>query len=301
MARDVTLRVTYADLVGDESYELWLQHVPDAWALEDTGDVDPDIDQHQDFLLPILVSGDDYVAQFRLKRAGRYRTGYVLSNPDAWPAASRLEFTPGALVGVDAPTIVSATWSRTSSVATKIAVVITPDDAAIDLHVLRDGAIIGTIAAPHVGDVTFNDNDPELAVVHTYTAAHTAGFLDGPLSVSVDCFAGPLPPTALARTSADDSFGKYTCTWESGSTTVRFQDDFLCDTIYATYHVGTEEIFERQIETAEIPDHGVQRAHFHARVRREITAFTVTDVSDWITLNVECDIYDDNLDFHSCP
>lgn len=301
MSRDITLRATLNDIVGDETFELWLKHETDAWALNQTGDVDPDEDSHQDFVILTLVEDDDYVAQIRLKRDGRYRAGYLTSNPDTWPDGSRCEFTPGALVGAGAPLINSAVWTRTSAVATRITVSINADDLATDLRVFRNGVSIGVIAAPHVNPVIFIDNDPPIAVEHEYTAAHTAGFLDGPLSAPVTVFAGPAMPTAFVRTSADDHFAEYVTTWDSDGLPTRFQDDFLCTGIFVTQTLTSSENYTRNIEDHVIPIGATQHATFHARIRAEVESFSVVDVSDWVTLLVECDIEATNPDYNSCP
>lgn len=304
MARDVTLQATMDELVGDETYELWLKHNTDAWELQDTGDVDIDIDSHQDFLLQSLVQGDDYVAQIRLKRAGRYRVGYITSNPDSWPSGSRCEFTPGALEGIDAPTIVSGAWARLDVDSTRITLTITPFDAAKDIKVLRDSVEVGIIEAPHLGDVTYQDDDPTLGVNHVYTAKHTVGFLDSDPSAPLNVFAGPPVPDSVSRTSPDDQYGHYQLAWDADSETVRGQDDFLCDTVYVDSIGGgptTASTADIVIEGTETPPGGTQSVSFHARVRREVTSFSVTDVSDWVTVAVTMLIDDDNTDYHSCP
>jgi hypothetical protein len=307
MARDVTLRAVYSDLAGDETYELWLKHESDPWLLGVTGDVVLDVD-HQDFTLLTLTAGDTYVAQLRLKRAGRYRTGYLSGNPDAWPAQSRCEFTPGALEGVGAPLAVSAVWSRTSSVSQKIAFTITPDDPDIDLNVYRDGILVGTIAAPHVGDVVYNDVDPTIAVEYEYTAAHVvSGGLIGPVSGPQDCFAGPLPPVGFVQTSGPTTYGEYTVDWLDDGRSNRIEDDYLCvATAWALVTGGAAVTTGPLTETKEptaLPAGGTQAVAFHARIRATETAFTVDDVSDWVTINIDMEIDDpdDNTNFDTCP
>ena len=308
MARDVTLRAAYQDLAGDETFELWLKHESDAWLLGMTGDVELAEDGTQDFVLLTLTAGDTYVAQLRLKRAGRYRTGYLSGNPDAWPAQSRCEFTPGALEGVGAPFIVSAIWSRTSSVSQKIAVTITPDNDDIDINVYRDGVLIGTVEAPHVGDVEYNDVDPPLGVEYEYTAAHVvSGGLIGTVSGPEDCFAGPLPPTGFVQTSSPTNYGSYEVTWDDDGRDNRIEDDYLCvATDWALVTGGAAVVTGPLTETkesTETPAGGTQAVAFHARIRATETAFTVDDVSDWvmITIDMEIDDPDDDTNFDTCP
>jgi hypothetical protein len=305
MARDVTLRATASDLVGDETYELWLKHETDAWFLEASGVLSVDIDNQEDFLLSTLVEGAHYVAQMRLKRAGRYRAGYLTSDPDTWPSESRVEFIPGALEGVDAPVMNSATWSRTSSIATRVTISINAADVTKDIKVYRDGGYIATISQPHTNPITFIDNNPALAVNHAYTAKHTVGFLDGPESTPVECFAGPLPPSAFVRTSPDSQYGKYDLSWSAGGDDVQVQDDFLCVDVFSNQISGpgttTASVLTVFKELTLSPPGATQTADFHARGRRYTTSFTVTDVSDWAVAEIIMLIDDPNADYNSCP
>lgn len=307
MSRDVTLRAVYQDLAGDETYELWLKHDTDAWILAVTGDVVLTMG-HQDHTLLTLVTGDPYAAQLRLKRAGRYRTGYLSGNPDAWPAQSRCEFVPGALEGVGAPTIDSAIWSRTSDVSQKIQLTITPDDNDIDIAIYRDGVEHVVVAAPFVGAFTYDDVNPTIATEFEYTAAHkVSGGLLGAFSAPVDCFAGPLPPTGFVQTSGPTTYGEYTVDWDNDGRTNRIEDDYLCvATSWALVTGGAAVIAGPLIETKEptaLPAGGTQGVVFNARIRAEVTAFTVTDVSDWETIAIamEIDDPDDDTNFDTCP
>lgn len=306
MARDITLRATMSDLVGDETYELWLKHESDAWFLEDSGDVSVDIDLQQDFLLSTLTEGDSYVAQMRLKRAGRYRAGYLTADPDTWPSESRAEFVPGALIGVGAPTMNSASWARTSAIATHITVSINAADLTKDLKVFRDGGLIGTIAQPHTNPVTFLDVNPPLAANHTYTAKHTVGFLDGPESGPVECFAGPLPPADFVRTTDDTQYGRYDLSWSASGDDVQLQDDFLCVGGPFVNTIGgggttAASVFSIYKEVTLSPPGATQTATFTARGRRFITSFTVTDASDWVEAGVVMVIDDPNGEYNTCP
>lgn len=305
MSRDITLLATWADLAGDETYELWLKHESEAWILQEVGDVTSDENNQQEFLIPTLVADDSYVAQIRLTRAGRYRAGYLTTDPDTWPEDSRCEFIPGALAGVGAPTILSAVWERTGFSATNITLSITADDLDKDLKVYRDGALVGTISAPHVNPVAFVDNDPDIAESHSYTARHTAGTLNGPLSAPVLCFAGPLPPEDFELVSAIDHYGSYTVQWDAGGDVVRLEDDFLCAAIFSAAIGGggttTDSSYEVVKEITELPEGAFHTENFVARIRRELDSFAVTDVSDWVEAPISMAIDDDNAEFHSCP
>ncbi len=301
-SRDVTIQWTGNDEAGDETYELWLKHADDAWELDQTGDVALDIDSHQSFLVSTLIEGDTYTVQIRQQRAGRYRAGYLTADPDTWPSQSRVTFVPGALVGVGAPVINSATWERTSSSTTDIALSINADDLTKDLKVFRDGVLITTLTAgPFTNPIAYTDHDPPLGVSHEYTARHTASSLDGPLSAPLDCFAGPLPPTSVSQTSLTSHFGSYTIDWDDDGVDTDVEDDFLCADTFVNQTTTDTPPYERFVEMDIIPDHGTVAADFHARVRARVTAFTITDVSDWATIAIECQIYDDNTAFNSCP
>ncbi len=245
------------------------------------------------------------MAQIRLERAGRYRAGYLTSDPDSWPASSRVEFVPGELVGSGAPSIDAGTWERTSGTETAITLTITPDDLAVDLKVLRGGVLLETLAGPFAGPtVEYVDVDPAIAEAHEYTARHTAGGLDGPLGDPLTVFAGPPAPASLAQTSAPDHFGGYEIAWVSGSVDVRVQDDFLCALEYVDVvpvAVTDTEAMEVLYETDLSPDHGTQNVEVHVRVRAEVETFSVLDVSAWVTILVTLDVYDDNADYGSCP
>jgi hypothetical protein len=304
MARDVILRATFSELVGDETFELWLKHDGE-WTLNQADDVVLD-SGHQDFTILSLTTGDAYVAQVRLKRAGRYRVGYLTSNPDTWDDQSRCEFRPGDLVGVGAPTLSSAVWTRVSPTGQHITLSITPDDLNTDIQITRDGEAIAVVSAPFTGAFTYDDENPPTGVSHAYTCAHvTSGGLAGASSAEVDCFGGPLPPSGVARTTADDHFAFYTLVWDADSDPVRIQDDFLCATFFVDQLGGsgtttnsTEDIHK---EDHLIPNDGEQAATFTARVRREVAFVDGTDVSDWVEVAIAMHIETTNTDYLSCP
>jgi len=308
MPRDIVLRAFYQDLVGDETFELWVQHESDGWVLSIVGEVVV-ASGHQDFSLFSLVSGDTYTAQIRLKRSGRYRTGYLSGDPDSWPSASRCEFVTGALEGVGAPTINSGTWSRTSSISQKIELNITPDDNAVDIAVYRDDVQIGVASAPFFGAFSFEDIDPTLGAEYAYIVKHIVVLsgLTGPSSNEVDVFSGPLPIAGFVMSSGPTDYGEYEIDWTSDARTYRAEDDYLCvGTTYSLLTGGAALVTGPHTETKEptaLPVGGTQSIFFHCRMRAEVTAFTVTDVSDWttITITMEIDDPDDDTGFNTCP
>jgi hypothetical protein len=301
MSRDVTLQATFENLAGDESYELWLRHITEAWQLIHVDDVVVDGDSHQEITIADLVDGDQYTAQIRLTRAGRYRAGYLTADPDTWPGASRCVFTPGELVGVAAPTIVSGAWSRTSSSASHTSIVVTPADDTVDLVLYRDGSPVVTTNAPHVGDVTMVDPDPPSGDLHTYVAHHESGFLTGPGSNALDVFGGLTDLTGLVQTSpttGGPAFYQYDVDWDDPSTSdVRVEDDYvhfgdfvLRDTIVpgaTTIHVNTEKN-SSHFSNGNVP------ADFDVRARKEEVLFAPTrDVGPWSIIRLTIAIADD--------
>lgn len=301
MSRDITLRSHLAAVVGDETYELWLRHLTDAWALALSGAIAPDGGGHQDFLLPSLIEGDEYTAQLRLIRAGRYRSGYLSADPGTWPSASRSVFTPGELVGAGAPTVNTAVWVRTSNVATKITVNVSPLYLNQDLTIFRDGVAVGTIAQPHTGPVNYVDNNPP-AGLHAYTAKHSSGLLYGAVSNTVNRWAGPDAPTGFVQTGSTTQYYAYDVDWDAGGNPVRIQDDYLCSGTFATKSTtsaSTQHVTDQK--DSAMSENGNAHITFAARIRAEVVLFGVTDVSDWVTIAVLVDIAPDETAHNSCP
>jgi hypothetical protein len=199
MPRTVIVHAVTNGLVGDETFEAWLKHESDPWALVDAGDVDQ-IAGGQDFTFPGLIDGADYSLQLRMKRAGRYRVGYLGADPETWPSQSRIDFTVGSLIGVGAPTLVAVDdWERTSTDHSQFTIHIEPDDVTKDLELVRDGVVIHTFTAPLDYDITYDDIDPPLGEDHAYKARHVDGTLGGPFSEIITKYAGPGPVTGLVQ------------------------------------------------------------------------------------------------------
>lgn len=300
MSRLVTLRGTFQELAGDETYEVWLKHESDAWALFSSGVVAL-TSGHQDFPLDELTEGDDYTAQIRLIRSGRYRLAYQPTDPGVWPSSSRVLFTVGALVTVGAPSVGNGAWARTAIDHWNTAIDITPDDAAVDLDLYRDGALIHTFVGGAYGALASYADEAPLAANHIYTARHRSGTLSGPVSDAFSAFSGPPAPTTLLQTSLATDFGTYSVSWNDLGETSRVQDDFLCPTVFRELTTTAGGVRTETVESDVVPVNPVQSATFRVRVRNEVVAFTVTDVSDWTSRLVTCSIYTDNADFQSCP
>jgi hypothetical protein len=300
MSRLVTVRVTYQELVGDETYEVWLKHESDPWALNSTGAAAL-VSGHQDFQLDELVDGDDYVFQVRLKRSGRYRLAYQPVDPGVWPTSSRVAFNAGALDSVGAPTISNGVWTRTAIDHWNTAIDITPDDAAIDLDLYRDGVLINTFVGGAYGAMASYADEAPLAANYIYTARHRDGTLSGPVSDAFAAFSGPPAPEDLLQTSPTTDFGYYTVTWDDLGETTEVEHDFLCPGVFSPLTTTTSGTRTETLESDIIPVNPVQSATFRVRVRNEVTAFTVTDVSNWTQRLVTCSIYAANVDYQSCP
>jgi hypothetical protein len=168
------------------------------------------------------------------------------------------------------------------------------------LAIFRDGVQIDTlVAGPFTNPVTYIDHDPTIAVLHTYTAKHVAGGSYSPASNAEPVFAGPLPPTGFAQSSAPDHFGSYTVVWDPEGNSVELQDDFRCLLHYGTdLFSGIDDHYQQVIEGDLLPTHDTAGVNFHARLRQTVTAFTIDDVSDWTTTAITCAIYADNPDYN---
>lgn len=300
MARDITLRATWHELVGDETYELWLKRASGPWLLDSTGDVVADEFFQQEFVLYGLDNGVQYRAQIRAKRAGRYRVGYLTASPDTWPGVSGVSFVAGALSGVGPVEVASAVWARTSSTTTQITVNLLLADVTKSTKLYRDDLLIATLAPGVSGYVDDEDDGPELGVEHTYRARHTNLSADGPFGDPFVIFAGPTAPD-YAQSSALDHFGSYSVTWD-GSDPVLIEDDFACaDDFTLVIDEPGPAPYERAVEDHDTPVGDTAHAVFHSRIRRKVTSFTVEDLSAWHTIQVECDIEETNTEYNSCP
>lgn len=289
--RDVVITANINERIGDETYELWLKRGTGPWLLEDTGAVSPSPAATQDFEILGLEEDLAHVMQLRMKRAGRYRTGYLTADPDTWPAQSRYEFTPGLSDDMGAPVLSAISWERTSGVLQTISFTVTPDDLALDVQILRNGVVIDTVSAPHAGAFAYDDENPPQggSTAHDYTARHSQGFLTGPLSNELSQWPGPPAPTALEDVSSSN-FYEYTVGWtnsESGAHT-QVQDDYsdagqYVDRVLAN-PAATSANSGTLPKTSELASNGNLNGKVGTRVRHEWTQFAVTDVSDWHTL-----------------
>lgn len=285
--RDVTIRATSHEMVGDETVELWLKRGAGDWALEQSVPVDESNPPFQDFLVLGLESGLEHVAQVRVFRDGRYRAGYIGGDPDAWPVQSRIEFIPGA-EAAPAPTIVSTEFERTSAIAHEVRVTVTPEPTvlALDLDLLRDGVVVDTVAGPHVGDVVMTDPNPPIAANHTYTARHRQFTLNGVESDPVIRWAGPPAPTDFVQVAEISDYYAYHVEWATpGGMSIRVRDDwpiagFINRALEGAGTVHRDQNVEKESLSMEGADE--QITFCQVEVRHELTAFAVVDVSEWV-------------------
>lgn len=295
--RNVTLRGTSHEMVGDETVELWLKRGAGDWALEQSAPIDTSNPPFMDWEVLGLESGVQHVAQVRVFRDGRYRAGYIGGDPDAWPAESRIEFIPGA-EAAPAPTIVSAVFERTSGVAHQMNVTVTPNPAALDLDLdlYRDGVFVATIAGPHVGDVVFTDEDPPIASTRTWTARHRQFTLDGVLSGPLLAWVGPPPPTDLVQVAEFDDYYAYHIDWTNVGGSIRVRDDWQAGPPVNRALLGSgsthhDQTLEKESAKSEGADEVITSCSVD--IRSEVGSFSVTDVSDWVSVSVDVTEHDD--------
>src|SRR5690606_20436070 len=86
---------------------------------------------------------------------------------------------------------------------------------------------------------------------------------------------------------------------------VRIEDDYTCLGAFALRYTGANTgssgflLLPKNSSEQDTGDNGVPAA-FTARIRREVTAFSVTDVSDWVPKPVTVRIADDEDAYDAC-
>lgn len=283
-------------MVGDETVELWLKRGAGAWALEQSVAADTSNPPYQDFEIDGLESGLQHTAQIRVFRDGRYRAGYIGGDPEAWPEQSRIDFIPGA-EAAPAPEIIAGEFERTSGVAHQVTLTITPNALALDLDldILRDGVVVGTVPGPHVGDVEFIDEDPPIATAAFYTARHRQFTLNGVESDPFRQWIGPPAPTDLEQIGDMENWYGYEVQWTNVAGATRVRDDWH-NTVPWTNRallVSGESSFliDGGLEKESPDDEGgppdeVVLDGCTVEVRHEVSSFAVVDVSEWVDVGV---------------
>lgn len=284
-------------MVGDETVELWLKRGAGDWALEQSVAADTSNPPYQDFEVLGLESGVEHSAQIRVFRDGRYRAGYLGGDPEEWPAGSRIDFIPGA-EAAPAPEIIAGVFERTSGVAHQITLTITPNALALDLDldILRDGVVVGTVAGPHVGDVDFIDEDPPIATNVTYTARHRQFTLEGVLSDPFIQWIGPPAPTDLDQVAELNDYYAYHIDWTNPGGSIRVRDDwpvagFINRALLGSGSTHHDQTVEKESLKMEGADEVLTTCL--VEIRCEVTTFAVVDVSEWVGTSVTITEHDD--------
>jgi len=156
---DVTVKnVRHA---GDEIIEAWLKETVESgtgdwvkWAQFPAGP-----GATTPIRLENLTPGSDYTLAVRYKRGLLFGSAYRSATPETsprWPSVSVGTF----VTSIDPPLFVSGVWERTAADSEKITLTLTPaaDQEANDIDIYRDGVYLDTIAGPHTGNVTYEDN-----------------------------------------------------------------------------------------------------------------------------------------------
>lgn len=138
-----------------------------------------------------LDSLSDYDVAFRYRRDGLYNAGASGNNPDIWPSVSRCSFS----TTIDPPELLSTEWVRVSAGVEQITLTVTPADTTEDINVYRrtaigSAALIGTISAPHVGDVTYDDDTIAGETAYWYSVS-TQDTIESPPSDEIRVWSGP--------------------------------------------------------------------------------------------------------------
>lgn len=255
----------------------------------------------------VLANGD----KLRLRKVGKHVTAYLndveIMSLDTLVDQNNTflvvygQTTLGAQIDDVSVKFVEMGWERLDATHAPIVFNITADDASKDIDIYRDGVLIDTLVGGSYETPALYSDAAALGVAHSYIAKHRAGTLSGTGSNELTVFAGPPGPPTFAQSSSTSAFGTYTVDWDDLGSSARLQDDFLCPLAYRDVIVTGTGTRTEVLESDVMPVNPTQTASFRARVRREVTSFGVTDVSDWVTITVRCLIYEANTDYQSCP
>lgn len=275
--RNVTIRHTNVAMVGDETIEYWVKPSGGAWSQSGSQSVAGTTEQSFTYLN--LLYGKSHSFQIRARRGAVYRTGYTDADPGVWPAGSALTYA----TQLEAPANVSISWSRTSSVAEQISVVVTPHYTDVDLELVRSAVVKATAVQPHSGNVTLIDTTITGEANFTFTARHKTADRTGPESAAVTRWAGPLAPTLTAMTDGG-SCRQYDVTWTNGdvSAATEVHDNYAGSGTLGPFALRQTEIAGTTY-TAVVLDPQSELVTVSAKLRHKATAFTVDDFSDFST------------------
>lgn len=295
--RHVVIRAPFDEMTGDEIVEVWLK-TAGVWALYDTVPIDgspPD----QLFAFDNLEDEEEYSVQLRASRDGRYRAGYLGSDPEGWPDESRIDFIPGD-VAAAAPTIVGAVWERTSNVAEQVTVTVTPNAGHLDkkLQLLRGGVVVAEVDGPHVGDVDLVDLNPPGETSQNYTARHIQFTLPGTESAPLARWVGPDAPTDLVQVAELNDYYFYHVDWTLAGAgyPTRVRDDWpVAGFINRALHASPTAHHDQAVEknSLQMEGSGEELTSCTVEVRHEGAVFGVTDWSEWVGISVDITQHDD--------
>lgn len=297
--RAVTLQWLNNAMAGDELLELWLKD--GAWSLDSSIAVSPVSPQSHVFA---LSPGTSYSFQIRARREGSYRSGYTSSDPEDWPSGSRLDYT----TGLPKPVVAFAGWARTSSTDQHLSLAFSNVDTARAVRVYRDAgggfALVQTVGA---GTLTYDYpiGGGESGLDLVFYIDQLADDATSNPSDQVTVYAGIEAPTMLEQI---DPIGPlpnygYTAQWALGHAGAKtrvsdhwtgvYQDRVLTAASALSQAVGPLE----QTSVSHTTNHDVSVI---VRVQHELTSFTVTDVSEWVSSspNFSAKIYDDETAYN---
>lgn len=301
--RVITLAWVNSQMAGDELLELW-KKVAGTWSLIEAVPVDSTSEQTYEFS---GVPGVAYVFQIRARRDGAYRTEYQSANPDDWPSASRLAYTAGMPTGV----LTFVDWERTSAIRQILNFSWTNTDPARAVKFYRDDGggfdLIATIAA---GTSTYEyeiQTGEEATRLDFKIAQEDDDAVETFSNQQANIWAGPAEPTNLELkppSGYTNIWYGYEVQWITGQTgaSTKVQDDY-CGAFQTrtTSGAGVESRLELGLQkNSALDPNGNVEVTVNVRIRHEITAFAVTDVSDWVELAVPVDIASDETAYGSC-
>lgn len=275
------------DQQGDETVEVWLRDQAGGdWFLSESGLVATTTLQEMRLDHPDLDPGEVFDLAMRYRRGVLYNPAYTSADPEDWPQVSRGTLT----MGINAPTMVAGTWSRTSSTDEQVELEIAPAAGleANDIEVFRDGVSIGTITGPHAGNVFLTDTAPTGETNHDYTSRTLGSGIDSPHSPPLTVWVGPP--------------GRPSIVWLQGLTVSRYElqftipDPSLPTEIHDTYDdaggIGVMSLRDTALAGDDTyitpvlanvpPDPGIT---IDVQVRQKVTSFTVDDFSQFAGAN----------------
>ncbi len=304
----VRLIIEHSGAEGNEVLEVWLRPSGGEWFR-----LTPEMVRlpgPQSVQVTDLQPGTSYDVAVRYRRGPHFTPGYE-NDPDTWPS-----YEAGAFVtAVGAPVIQQVTWERVSATEERCNVAIMPASST-DLRLYRsdDGgaswSIIATITpAQHAGQLyVYHDTTVTGETVVWYRAVHyTSDVGEGDPAAAVQRWVGPDAPAAVQVEDGNGTWWyMYKLSWDLlAGHNVRIENDYQCIGTFSTAYSGAISdgvryvVLPKSSAENDTGDNGHPVA-FTTRIRHEIEAFGVTDVSDWVTKPVTVRIADDETAYDAC-